>query len=224
MMSESAPRETRLPTTEFGLPIDESFARPASEEQLQRAAAALRARGITVELVDSLAAARELTLTLLPADQSVFTASSETVRQSGLAEIIDRSGRFQSVRARLAQLSPATQMREMVRLGAAPDVLVGSAHAVTEEGEVVIASASGSQLGPISAGAAKVLLLVGAQKVVADRAAAMRRLQFYALPKEDVRARAAYGRGSALAKTLVIDREVVPGRLTVILIRAPVGY
>lgn len=224
MNREAPPLESRLPATEFGLPIDARFAQPAAEAQLQRAAAALRGRGMTVEIVDHPAAAKDLALTLLPAEGTIFTSTSETVRLSGLASEINESGRYQSIRAQQTKMNPATQRREMIRMGAAPDVLVGSAHAVTEDGELIVASATGSQLGPISAGAGKVILLIGSQKVVADRAAAMRRLELYALPKEDIRAHGAYGVGSMLAKILIVDREATPGRLTVILIREPIGF
>lgn len=210
--------------TEFGLPIEPSFGRATSEAQLQRAAAGLRGRGISVELVDTAAQAKELVLRKLPTDQAIFTATSETVRLTGLAEEIDASGRYRSVRAQMTQLDPRTQYRDRIRLTASPDVLVGSAHALTEDGELVIASATGSQLGPISAGAGKVILVIGAQKVVADRAEAMRRLNLYAFPKEDLRARAAYGRGSVIAKTLILSREAVPDRTTVVLIREAIGY
>lgn len=210
--------------TEFGLPIDPTFAIPAEEDALQRAATALRGHGFTVEIVDTAAAAKEWVLAHLPTDGSIFTGASETVRLSGLGEEIDASGRFQSIRAQLTKLDPRTQSRDRIRLGATPDVYVGSAHAVTEEGEILVASASGSQLGPVSAGAARVFLLVGAQKVVADRATALRRLQYYALPLEDRRARAAYGFPSALAKTLLLSRDLAAGRLTVVLIRAAIGF
>ncbi|MCI4337408.1 MAG: lactate utilization protein [Thermoplasmata archaeon] len=139
--------------------------------------------------------------------------------------MINGSGDFQSLRAQtLAKLDPKTQFREMVRLGAAPDVVVGSAHAITEDGQIVVASASGSQLGPYSAGAGRVFLLVGAQKVVPDLETAMRRLETYAFPLEDVRAHGAYGRGSAIAKILIIRREMSPERITVVLIREAIGF
>lgn len=224
MVSSSDGAAEAATTTEFGLAIEPAFARPATEEQLQRAAAGMRARGLTVEIVDTLAQAHALVLPWLPTDATIFTATSETVRESGLAGEIDGSGRYRSVRAQMTQLDPRSQARDRIRLTATPDVLVGSAHAVTADGELFIASATGSQIGPISAGAGRVILLVGAQKVVADRAAAARRLEFYALPKEDIRARAAYGRGSVMAKTLIVSRDPVPGRTTVVLIRQAVGF
>jgi acyl-CoA hydrolase len=211
-------------TTEHGLPIDESFAAAASEDQLQRAAAGLAARGLVVEIVDDVAAARRRVNDLLPTDRSIFTAGSETLRLSGLAEDINDSGRFVSARQQIGQLDFSTQYPEMKRLGALPDVVIGSVHAITEDGRAVITSMTGSQLGPYAAGADKVIWVVGAQKVVADLETALRRVQLFALPKEDGRARSAYGIPSAANKTLIVDGEATPGRITVVLVREALGF
>src|SRR5262249_59021280 len=93
---------------------------------------------------------------------------------------------------------------EIRRLRAAPDVVVGSVSAVTEDGTLVAVSASGSQLPAYAGGAGKVIWVVGAQKIVPDLAAAFRRIETYAFPLEDVRARATYGRPSAINKLLVV--------------------
>jgi hypothetical protein len=211
-------------TTAHGLPIDQSFAVTASEEQLQRAAAALTSRGLAVEIVDDLDAARSLVNELLPTDRSVFTAGSETLRLSGIAEDINDSGRFLSARQQIGQLDFATQYPEMKRLGALPDVVIGSVHAITEDGRAVIASMTGSQLGPYAAGADKVIWVVGAQKVVPDLSTALRRIELYSLPQEDDRARTAYGMPSAVNKMLIVDGEATPDRITVVLVREAVGF
>ena len=210
--------------TEFGLPIDNSFSRAASEEQIQRAATALRAHNITVEVVDTAADARAYVNSILPTDKGILTAASETVRLSGLGEDINDSGKYKSIRRELAKLDPQTQRPEMIRLGATPDVIVGSVHAVTEDGRLIAGSASGSQLGPYSAGAGKVIWVVGSQKVVPDLEAGLRRLQEYSYPKEDIRARAAYGKGSFLAKILIINVDHPVGRSTLVLVREPIGF
>jgi len=215
---------TDLPTTEHGLPIDEAFAVPANEDQLQRAATALTDHGLTVEIVETIADARSRVGELLPADESVFTSSSETLRLSGITEDIDESGRYRSTRQQLAELDAGTQGIERMKLGALPDVIVGSVHAVTEDGHVVAGSFTGSQLGPYAAGAGKVVWVVGAQKVVADLDTALRRLRTYSYPREDGRLRAEWGIGSALNKTLIVSGETTPGRLTLILVREAIGF
>ena len=117
-----------------------------------------------------------------------------------------------------------TQGDEIRRLGAAPDVMLGSVHAVTETGSLVVASMSGSQLGPYVSGAGRVILVVGAQKVVADLEEGLRRIEEYVLPLEDARAQAAYGVSSGVNKVLVINREFMPGRITVVIVDEVLGF
>jgi hypothetical protein len=209
--------------TQFGLPIDESFGKPASEESIQNAAKALKAHNFSVEVLDTLAQARAYVGSILPKDQSILTASSETLRISGIEEDINRSGRFIAIRPQLEKMDRTTQRAEMRRLSSAPDVVVGSAHAVTEDGRVVAASASGSQLGAYAYGAGRVVWVVGSQKVVPDIDAAMRRVQYYSYPKEDIRAREKYGMPSALLKVLTVNGDW-PGRTTVVIVREAIGF
>lgn len=96
--------------------------------------------------------------------------------------------------------------------------------AVTEDGTVVMASASGSQLAAYASGAGAVIWVVGAQKIVPDLPAAIRRVETYAYPLEDRRARAAYGRPSIVAKLLIVSHEVLPARATLVLVRQTAGY
>jgi acyl-CoA hydrolase len=209
--------------TQFGIPIDESFGKAVSEDSLQKTAEALRTRNFTVEVVNTPADARAYVSSILPKDQSIFTASSETVSLSGLDEDINRSGKYNAIRPQMEKLDYKTQRAEMLKLGATPDVVVGSVHAITEDGRVVTASGSGSQLGPYASAAGKVIWVVGSQKIVPDLDTAMRRLQYYAYPKEDSRVRAKYGMPSGLMKILIVNGDM-PGRSTVVLIREPIGF
>jgi hypothetical protein len=115
------------------------------------------------------------------------------------------------------------QGREMRQLAAAPDWVVGSVHAVTEQGSILIASASGSQIGPVVSGAGHVILVVGGQKIVPDFDTALRRIYDYCFPLEDLRARQAYGVPSGVNNLLTINK-VIPGRISAILVREPLGF
>jgi hypothetical protein len=205
------------------LPVNEEFARAAEPAAIERAAEALRAHGIDVQMVDGAAAAREMLLGLVPEGVEVGEGASMTLDQIGVTEIIEKSGRYDAVRPRTRSMDRATQMREIRKLGAAPDVQINSLQAVTEDGRLVFASMTGSQLGPIGFGAGRVILVVGAQKVVPDLATAFRRIEEYCYPIEDAKIQAAFGRHSAINKMLVINAELSPGRITVILVREPVG-
>jgi hypothetical protein len=210
--------------TPFGIPIDYGFSKPASEQMIQRAAEALRKHNFVVEVVDTTADARTFVKSILPKGKTVFTAASETLRLSGIEEDINNSGDYISIRPQLVKMDRNTQMAEMKRLSATPDVVVGSVHAVTEDGNLVAASASGSQFGPYSSGAGKAIFVVGAQKVVPDLETALRRIKSYSYPKEDTRMRGKYNMPSALLKILIMMGDWPVTRSTVVLIREPIGF
>jgi hypothetical protein len=156
---------TATPTT--------SFTEPAPAEQLERAAAALRAHGLSVEILDDLAIARARVKELIPDGSTVFTGASETLRLSEIEEDINTSG---------------------------------------------------SQLPAYAGGAGRRILVVGAQKVVPDLSAALRRVEDHCLPLENERARAVYGSPSTINSLFVLNAEPHPGRTTVLIVREAVGF
>lgn len=201
-----------------------AFIDPAPAQHLERAAAALAAHGFTVEILDGVAAARTRIKDLIPEGASVLTGASETLRLSGIAEDINAGGRYDAVKPRILAMDRATQGDEIRRLTATPDVIVGSVHAVTETGSLVIASGSGSQLPGNAGGAARAIWVVGAQKVVPDLSTALRRVEEHCLPLENVRAQAAYGYPSAVNRLLILNAEHQPERGTVLLLRETIGF
>jgi hypothetical protein len=209
------------PTTS-PLHVNTEFAAPAPRAALERAAAALTARGMEAYVVNDRGAALELLLSLVPDGASVGQGSSATLDQIGATEAIENGDRFDSVRARTRSMDRATQGHEIRRHVAAPEIQLNSAQAVTEDGRIVVVGASGNHLAALSFGAGKAVIVVGAQKVVPDLATALRRVEEYAYPLEDVRARKVYGAPSSVNKILVLQGER-PGRISVILVDEVVG-
>jgi len=117
----------------------------------------------------------------------------------------------------------ATQAQQMKAISGQPDFALGSVHAITRDGTLVIASASGSQFAALAWGAASVILVAGAQKLVPTLQNAHERIYQHSLILEDARAQAAYGRHSLVGKVLEIHQEM-PGRIHIVLVRHPVGY
>jgi hypothetical protein len=200
------------------------FADPAPAPHLERAAAALTAHGFTVEILDDAAAARTRIKDLIPEGASVFTGASETLRLSGIEADINDSGRYDAIRTRGRAMDRTVALHEIWRLMSTPDVIVGSVHAVTETGSLVIASASGSQLPGYAGAAARAIWIVGAQKLVPDLSAALRRVEDHALPLESARAQVAYGQPSAINRLLILNAEPHPGRGIVLLLREAIGF
>ena len=153
-----------------------------------RARAALERNGIRPLLAATGTDARGLVRSLLADGAEVYNNTSQTLEDIGVADDIERSGRYQPLRLRLYRMDREMQQREMRTLAASPDYIVGSVHALTEDGSLLIASASGSQLGPLVSGAGHVILVIGAQKIVSDVAAGIRRIYEYCYPLEDARA------------------------------------
>jgi hypothetical protein len=204
-------------------PPNTEFERPADRARLESTAAALAERGFKVHVADSAEQARELVLDAIPEGSEVHIALSETMRELGITSEIDESGRYDSVRSRLNALDRQTQDRERRKLGAAPDYIVGSAHAVTDDGEVIVGSGSGSQLGAYAYAGGNVILVIGHQKLVRDLDEGLRRVREYSLPREYARMQSVGFPGSLLAKTLIIHHEP-SGRITVILVPETIGF
>ena len=201
-----------------------SFTDPAPAHRLERVATALTANGFSAEILDDAAAARIRVKELIPVGASVFTAASETLRLSGIDEDINAGDRYEAVKPRALAMDRATEGDDLRRLLASPDVAIGSVAAVTETGSLVVASASGSQLPSYAGGAARAIWIVGAQKVVPDLSAALRRVEEHCLPLESARAQVAYGQPSAINRLLVLNAEYQPGRGTVLLLREAIGF
>ncbi|MCL4379730.1 MAG: lactate utilization protein [Candidatus Marsarchaeota archaeon] len=196
-----------------------------SEDVLSATIKTLNANGISTIVVENGEEAKRKALELIPEKAEVFTVTSTTVNDIGLAKEINESGKYVSVRDMLNDMDRRTQGREMARIGAAPDWVVGSVHAVTESGNVIIASQTGSQLSAYAHGAQHVIWIVGTQKIVKDLDEGMKRIYEHSLPLESERAKKAYGApGSAVNKLLIVNKEVVPNRTTMILVKERLGF
>jgi len=196
----------------------------ADDVRVKRTIAALEANGISVHRVADGAEAKSIVLHLIPAGSQVHSGASQTLDVIGITGEIEKSGRYEPTRPRIWSMDRETQGDEIRRIGAAPDVMLGSVHAVTETGSLLAASMSGSQLGPYVSGAGRVILVAGTQKIVADIEDGLRRIDEYAYPLEDARAQAAYGIRSAVNKVVIINREITPGRITVVLVDEALGF
>jgi hypothetical protein len=203
--------------------VSDRFTALPDDQALTATVVALEEHGFSVEVVDGLDAAREAVLGRIPHGSSVMTNTSVTLQETGITDAINDDGPYDSARNRMFALDFATQAQEMKAIGGQPDYALGSVHAVTHDGTLVIASASGSQLASYAWGAANVIFVVGAQKLVPTLEAAHQRIYQHSLVLEDARAQAAYGQHSSVGKVLEIHQEL-PGRVHVVLIRQSVGY
>ena len=210
--------------THVPLVVDPAFGVPADRARLERAASGLRARGMEARIVNSREEARAVVDQLIPDGALVYDSTSRTLEVIGVAADVRAATRYRATRTHTETLDPQTQSDEFRRHVSTMDVVVGSVHAISEDGHVVVASASGSQLASYAFGASRVIWVVGAQKVVLDLDAAFDRVERHSYPLEDARLRDAYGMPSVIGKQLVVSHELTPGRITVLLVEEALGF
>ncbi len=205
--------------------MEKQFSELASEESINKVKSAFAENSIEVLVVENGEKAKEKVFEMIPKGAEVMDMRSVTLETLGIAKEIVESGKYDSVRKRFTTMDRNTQGLEMQKLGAAPEWAIGSVHAVTEDGKVVIASATGSQLPAYAFGSPHVIWVVGSQKIVKDLEEGMKRLNEYVLPLEDEHAKKLYGRGSSINKILIFTKkEVSAGRITMIIVKEKLGF
>lgn len=205
--------------------LNSVFGKLATDEQINKTVKNLLDNGFITEVVENGEEAKKKVLAKLPEKAEVFTMTSMTLEAIGLVSEINDLGKYNAVRPKLFAMDRNTQGREIARLGAAPNYVVASVHAVTEDGHLLIASNTGSQLPAEAYSGGKIIFVVGSQKIVKDIARGLQRIYEYCLPLESERAKKAYGvAGSAVNKILIINKEIVPERITVILVKEKLGF
>ena len=208
--------KTLVPNAEFN--------KLASEDRVERTVRALEANGIHAVVAENGGEAKRLFFELIPDGSEVFLGASVTLDQTGIRDEIDKSGRFDALRPKMFAMNRETQGREIRKLGGAPDFAAGSVHAVTEDGQVLIASNTGSQLGAYASSAGKVIWVVGAQKLVKGLDEGLSRIYDYVVPLEEEHMMQLYKVGTQVSKLLIINREIRPNRITMIIVKEKLGY
>ncbi len=201
-----------------------TFNKLADDQTIIDTIQALKTNGIEALVVENGAKAKEKVLELLPKGAEVMNMSSVTLETIGLDKEINESGNYDAVKPKLFKMDRKTQGVEMQKLGAAPVWAVGSVHAVTEDGRVLIASNTGSQLGVYAYASAHIIWVVGTQKIVKNLDEGVKRIYEYVLPLENEHMKKLYGVGSNVSKLLIINKEIVPGRINIIFVKEKLGF
>lgn len=168
-------------------------------------------------------AAREKVLELMPQGAEVMEASSTTLEQIGITKEINESGRYKSLKKEIMSVVQKDMRDAFRRKSTSPDYSIGSIQAVTEDGQMVVASGSGSQIAPYVYGAANLILVVGTNKIVKDLDHAFKRIYGHSLVLESERMKKVYGTGSSVNKILIIEKDQ-PNRIKLIFVKEALGF
>ena len=203
--------------------IQPDFVTAAPEGELQQVAERIRERNIEVVIVNTGEEARQVVLERIPQGAQVHSGKSKTLQEAGIIDAIMDPNQFSALRHQTLKMVRKTQGAEIRKLLAAPDFMLGRVQAITEAGMLVDVSATGSQIGPYANTAGKVILVVGSQKIVPDLETAIQRIREYVQPWEEEQVRKAANISTFVGKILIVEREWTNGRMTVILVREPIG-
>ena len=179
-------------------------------ERLQKAITAIQARGVSVALVETKEAALAQLQTLIPVGATVMTGASVTLQQIGFeALLMEGKHPWRYLKARINTENDPVKRAVLRKQATLADYYLSSVHAIAETGEILIASATGSQLPAYAFSSSNVIWVAGAQKVTPSLEAAFHRLRDYVLPLEDQHMKQLYGKESRsfIGKILVFERE-----------------
>ncbi|MBI3984358.1 MAG: LUD domain-containing protein [Candidatus Levybacteria bacterium] len=203
----------------------DKWSKPADRKSIRKAMDALRKNKFNVFLVETPEDAKKKFFEIVPEGASIINSSSKTLDSIGIAKEINESGKYDSVKNKLNSMDRKTQHRQMQQLGSAPEWAVGSVHAITKDGHVLIASRSGSQIPGYAYGADHVIWVAGIQKIVENINEGIKRIFEYCLVLESKRVQKAYGmEKSTVSKILIFNEEINPDRTTIILINQAIGF
>ena len=179
-----------------------------------------------VSVVNNGEEAKEKTLSLIPENAEVMTMTSRTLDDTGINKAIHESGQYNAIHPKVIKMDRETQAKEIASLRSIPDYAVGSVHAVTSDGKLLIASRTGSQLPAYVYGSKKVIFVVGTQKIVPDIQAGFQRLDEYTVPLESERINKIYNMttGSFISKLVIYYREEIKERVHIILVKEVLGF
>lgn len=199
----------------------------ASADSINTVIKALKAHNIETELVSDRAAALARVKGLIPAGAFVMNGSSRTLEEIGFVEYL-KAGKhgWNNLHAVIAEEKDPAKQTLLRQQALFADYYLGSVHAATETGELIIASASGSQLPHLVSTSPNIVLVAGVQKIVPTLAEGLKRLQEYVFPLEDARMKALGYPGSMLAKILIFANEhpMMGRKVRLLLVNEKLGF
>jgi len=185
---------------------------------------ALRAHGFKAESVPDRKAALDRIVSIVPNGAEVMTGASRTLDEIGFTDLLKSGAHgWVNLKEKILTEKDGERQTELRRRATFADYFLGSVHAVTETGQLVAGSATGSQLAAYAYGGQNLILVAGTQKITADLNEAFRRLREYTTPLEDGRMKGLGFPGTFLSKILIYEGNA-RRNVHVILVNEKLGF
>lgn len=202
------------------------YSKVASDEIIEKTITALQNHRIDVVLVENKKQALEEILKNIPEGSKIMNGSSTTLIQIGFSEML-KSGnhKWKNLHEDILKEKDYGKQSDLRRKALTKtDYFLSSVNAITEDGKLVAVDASGSRVGALPFAAKKVLIVAGANKIVPNLEEAFNRIRNYVINLENERAMKVYGMKSGFGKWVIIEKESIPNRIKLILVKEPLGF
>jgi hypothetical protein len=197
----------------------------AGKKTLEKTMAALKERNFNPWFIADKVPALKKLQEIIPAGAEVMTGSSTTLEEIGFIDLLIKGQHpWRSWKDRILPEKDVDKQADLRRASTTAEYFLGSVQAIAETGQVLGADASGSRQGGYVFGAKKVIWVAGANKIVPDLEAALRRLKEHCIPLQDQRMKKAGFAGTFLGKVVVYEREALLGRITTIIVGERLGF
>ena len=194
----------------------------------------LAEKGYITYYAETVEEARDRVLELIPQGASVGVGGSETLKAMDMINIL-RNGNYRFF-DRYQEGLPFSEVEEIYRQALLADVFLSSTNAITRQGQLVNIDSSGNRVAALSYGPRKVIIVAGVNKVVDTLEDAMKRLRQIA----PLNAMRVHHKAPCVETGRCMDCQLhasvcnsvgiinhgrkTPGRFTIIMIAAEVGF
>lgn len=199
----------------------------ASQESITKTMKALGTNGFHPEIVENKAEVMERIKALIPKDASIHNGASTTLQEVGYIDYLKSGAHgWNNLHVNILAETDLEKQNKLRRESTFSDYYLGSVHALSETGELVIASNSGSQLPHLVFTSPNIILVVGTQKITPTLESAIRRFEEYVVPLEDKRAMSEYNMRTMNTKTLIMHKEnpMIGRNVKIILVKEKLGF
>jgi hypothetical protein len=199
----------------------------ASESVLNKVAENLSKNNFESIIVSTKDEALEKIKDLIPAGSSIMNGASKTLEEIGYVKYLQENTHgWNNLHEKIINETDPLKKAELRKQSVVSDFYLGSVHSLTETGEMIIASNTGSQLPHITFTSQNLIFVVGYQKISENLSEGLKRIEEYVVPLEDKRMVAQYGFGTTYAKTLILHKEnpMMGRKIIVIIVKESLGF
>ena len=207
--------------------MEKTFDSLASIDTINKTIESLTKNGFLPEVVATGEEALNRIKELIPTGASVMNGSSRTLDEIGFTEYFKNGEhKWNNFHKVILEEKDPEKQSSLRKQSALSDYYLGSVHALSETGELVIASNSGSQLPHLVFTSPNIILVVGTQKITSTLDEAIKRLNEYVFPLEDARMKSVGMGGSFISKLLILNREpsFMGRKVHIILVNEKLGF